>query len=65
MRAEILKETGFEICTFGPDEDECEVCNQPFRQLYWRSFGNPECWNDGEYLCAECVENSYKAEFDA
>lgn len=48
--ASALHATGFEICEFGPDGDQCDCCNAPGLQLY---FQGPE--DAGRYYCADCV----------
>ena len=45
--------TGFRICTFGPDSEECDSCNAPGRQLYFHST-DPYS-HDGDYFCGPCV----------
>lgn len=49
-----LRQTGFVICTFPPDDDECEKCGEPFKQHYFRSIGG-EYPDDGDYYCLDCV----------
>lgn len=57
---EALAGTGFVVCKFGPDEDECQECDRPHQQLY---FGNPsyEDCREGDYLCADCVIALHKS----
>lgn len=45
--------TGFIKCIFGPSDEECERCDAPKRQLYWRCVDGIS--REGEYFCAECV----------
>lgn len=49
----ILKDSGFERCTFGPDEDTCEGCGISGLQLYYRRT----CYenDEGEYKCLCCI----------
>lgn len=49
-----LESTGFEICKFGPDEnDSCERCNKSNQQLYYL---RTNYWSEeGDYFCADCV----------
>jgi len=53
QEAAILKDSGFERCTFGPDEDECEGCDISGLQLYYRRT----CYenDEGEYKCLCCI----------
>ena len=48
-----LEATGFVICQFPADDDECEKCDKPNLQHYFRRTDYES--NDGEYFCAECV----------
>lgn len=48
-----MRMTGFTKCEFGPDGDECEKCDEPNKQHYWRRT-DPFSM-DGEYFCADCV----------
>jgi|GEM_PF-4680942 len=52
---EMLKEMGFEICLFPPDDSECERCGETWRQLY---FQGPT--DAGRYCCLNCVKEEYE-----
>ena len=49
---------GFVICDFSPDEQECECCNKPNLQLYWRS--TDPFSSDGEYYCLDCIKSEQR-----
>jgi hypothetical protein len=51
----ILKETGFEICLFPPDNDPCECCGDDNKQLY---FQGPT--DSGRYYCLDCVKTEHE-----
>jgi len=55
----VLKETGFEICEFPPDEDPCENCGLIRKQLY---FQGPT--DAGRYYCLHCIIEEYKANLE-
>lgn len=57
---EALKATGFEICEFPPDSDECEECDTPFKQLYFLSHGGYD-GREGSYRCLDCVIKLHKS----
>ena len=52
----ILRGAGFEKCEFPPDEDTCESCKAPMKQLY---FDGPA--DAGRYYCLSCVINEFIA----
>jgi len=58
---EALRNTGFELCLFAPDEYPCEKCGTTNLQLY---FQGPE--DAGRYYCADCIiaENKINIEQD-
>lgn len=58
--AEALEQTGFEICTFGPDEDPCDNCKKNHRQHYFGNTSVEDC-REGDYFCAECVIELHRA----
>jgi hypothetical protein len=51
---QIIEDMGFVICEFPPDQDPCESCKQPMKQLY---FKGPT--DAGRYLCKECIIEEY------
>ena len=58
----VLKETGFEICEWGPEDGFiCEKCGTENVQLY---FQGPT--DAGRYYCYDCIFDEYvaNAEFD-
>jgi hypothetical protein len=52
--SEATRKTGFSVCNFGPDGDECEVCDKPGKQLYYRR--TDPFSHDGQYYCEDCVK---------
>ena len=53
------EETGFKVCSFKIDDEECERCESKVTDfLYYRRT----CyWNEeGEYWCASCVSAEAK-----
>lgn len=58
MSSEYIAEImGFDRCTFEPDGQECDVCDTPNLQLYYRRT----CYDveEGEYLCIGCIEKRH------
>jgi hypothetical protein len=49
-----LNEVGAVICQFGPDDDECQLCNVSQKQLYFIKTSYFE--NEGDYYCADCIK---------
>lgn len=52
--AEIIEEMGFEICEFTPDDDHCEQCLEPRKQLYFSGSDG-----DGVYFCLDCIKDMH------
>lgn len=53
--SEFEQMTGFVICEFPPDNDPCESCGEPNKQLYY--LGPRDA---ATYLCRECVVRLYE-----
>jgi hypothetical protein len=51
---EACKNVGAVICEFPPDDDECETCGEPGKQLYYIRT----CYevDEGSYHYAECIK---------
>lgn len=58
--AEILKNTGFERCTFLPDDRECEMCDHDHLQLYYRRTCHDS--DEGQYYCLYCIAEEKAAQ---
>jgi hypothetical protein len=50
--AELVQMTGYVICECPPDDDPCESCGEPEKQLYY--LGPADA---ASYLCRECVDD--------
>lgn len=52
-----LEATGFVICQFPADASECDKCDMPHKQHYYRRTSVEI--DEGEYFCAECVVSEH------
>lgn len=50
---EAIEGSGFGVCVSGPGDAECDGCDHPNLQLYYRLTSHES--DEGEYLCAHCV----------
>lgn len=60
LLSDALKDTGFEVCEWEPDDTACEKCGKSHVQMY---FGNHSYWDcrEGDYWCESCVVELFHA----